>query len=172
MSIDQQPDLFSCEFASTKALTVLSYGAGQESTWLLYQSALSAEFRSRFAPGRLLVLGSDTSDEHSATYRQVEFSRKFCELHGIPFYWVNSSMGFHSEAWSSLIGQYRRNNTIGSLMFKRCCTDNLKIQPFYRFLAFWLHKNYGVPYDRTHRSRTFHALLPFTEKLMSCWDSQ
>jgi hypothetical protein len=152
-----QPDLFSCEFASTKELTVLSYGAGQESTWLLYQSALSSEFRSRFAPGRLLVVGSDTGDEHAETYEHVQFSREFCEIHGLEFHWIQPQMGFHSEAWWSLISQYRRNSTIGSLMFKRCCTDNLKIQPFYRFLASWLHDHYRVPYDRKNRSRTFHA---------------
>ena len=115
---------------------MLSYGAGQESTWLLYQSALSSEFRNRFAPGRLIVVGSDTGDEHPETYTQVAFSKRFCEQHGIPFYWLHKSLGFHSEAWSSLIGQYKRNSTVGSLMFKRCCTVNLKIEPFYRFLAF------------------------------------
>ena len=152
----QQPDLFPCGATSSKELTVLSYGAGQESTWLLYKSTLSREFRNRFAPGRLLVLGSDTGDEHPDTYEHVEFTRQFCEVNGVEFTWIESFMGFHSEAWSSLIAQYRRTNTIGSLMFKRCCTDNLKIQPFYRFLAWWLHRNYNLPYDRNNRSRTFH----------------
>ena len=108
-------------------------------------------------PGRLLVVGSDTGDEHAETYEHVQFSREFCEIHGLEFHWIQPQMGFHSEAWSSLISQYRRNSSIGSLMFKRCCTDNLKIQPFYRFLASWLHDRYRVPYDRKNRSRTFHA---------------
>ncbi|MEY2605741.1 MAG: hypothetical protein QOH31_3557 [Verrucomicrobiota bacterium] len=163
---NQQPDLFPCECASTKALTVLSYGAGQESTWLLYQCALSKEFKRRFAPGRLLVLGSDTGDEHDETYEHIHYTRKFCLIHGLDFVWIEPSMGFHSVAWSSLVAQYRRNDTIGSLMFKRCCTDNLKIQPFYRFLASWLHLNYrGVPYERNHRSRTFHAFAGMHGKI-------
>jgi hypothetical protein len=154
---DQQPDLFSCEFASRKELTVLSYGAGQESTWILYKLALCPDFRTMFAPRRLVVVGCDTGDEHDETYEHVQYTREFCEVQGIEFHWLEWHMGFHSEAWSTLIGQYRRNNTIGSLMFGRCCTDNLKIKPFYRFLAWWLHKNYNLPYDRLHLGRTFHA---------------
>ena len=60
----EQPDLFSCDFPSTKELTVLSYGAGQESTWLLYKTILDKDFRRRFAPGRFVVIGSDTGDKH------------------------------------------------------------------------------------------------------------
>jgi hypothetical protein len=50
-------------------------------------------------------------------------------------------------------------------MFKRCCTDNLKMQPFYRFLAFWLHENCGVPYDRQHRGRTFNTFASLHGKV-------
>jgi hypothetical protein len=41
----EQPDLFSFDFPSTKELTVLSYGAGQESTWLLYKTILDKDSR-------------------------------------------------------------------------------------------------------------------------------
>lgn len=138
MQDSSQFELLDSSFRSTKELTILSYGAGQESTWLLYKLALGPVFRKRFAPGRLVVIGSDTGDEHDETYEHVEFTKEFCQVHGIEFHWITPDLGFHSEAWRTLIGQYRRNNVIGSKMFKRCCTNNLKIQPFYRFPAHWL----------------------------------
>ena len=52
-------------------------------------------------------------------------------------------MGYHSQAWQSLAGQYIRNNTIQSVAFPKTCTDNLKIKPNYSFLADYLRERYG-----------------------------
>ncbi len=52
-----------------KALTVLAFGGGQDSTAILYRIALDKAFRSRYVKGDLLVLMSDTGNEHPHTYR-------------------------------------------------------------------------------------------------------
>jgi len=127
-------------------LTVLSFGAGQESTLLFYLLAEDAEFRARWAPGTLIVVGCDTGDEHPETYAHLKWCAEYAEKKKILFLWVtafperfgNASWvisGFHSEAWMSIIHQYRRNSSFGSKLFSRTCTDNVKIGPFYRALA-------------------------------------
>jgi len=157
-----QLEMLDVEFASNKNVTVISYGGGQESTWIVYKCAMDPEFRRKLAPGRLVVIGSDTGDEHDETYEHIEFMKEFCSLHGIEFHWITSDMGYHSESWSSLIGQYRRNNTVGSKAFSRTCTDNLKIGPLYRFLGAWIAQNYGLHYDRSKLGKTF---FPFAAKM-------
>lgn len=49
-------------------LTVLSYGAGRDSTALLSLYVFDPAFRARYAPSRFLLIFSDTSDEHVHTY--------------------------------------------------------------------------------------------------------
>jgi hypothetical protein len=138
--------LFQTEgFEDKGALTVLSFGGGQDSTWILYKLALDPEFRALHAPGRLLVVGSDTGDEHPETIEHIEFVRDFCKVHDIEFYWLTSDMGFHSDSWATLMTQYYKNSTVGSVMFSRTCTDNLKIQPMYRFLGHWLREQGYAP---------------------------
>lgn len=153
--------LFDTAIASRKELTVLSFGAGQESTWILYKLALDPEFRAKYAPGDLVVIGSDTGDEHDETYEHVKFAEEFCLIHGIEFHWVTADQGYHSPAWQSLTGQYSRNNTIGSKAFARTCTSNLKLTPFYRFLAHYISVAYGMPYDPTRLGKTY---FPFAAK--------
>ena len=50
-------------------LTVLSMGLGQDSTTILFKIVFDAEFRARYAPEKLLVLFSDTGNEHPFTYQ-------------------------------------------------------------------------------------------------------
>lgn len=133
---------------NNRDFTVLSFGAGQESTVLLYLLARDASFRRRWAPGRLLVLGCDTGDEHPETYEHVKWCAQFCEVHGIEFLWLTAHPerfnapwavgGFQSTAWATLTTQYKRNSAIGSRQYARTCTDNLKIGPFYRGLAWYV----------------------------------
>ncbi len=154
-------------FEDKGALTVLSFGAGQDSTWLLYKFALDPEFRALHAPGRLVVVGSDTGDEHPETIEHVQFCREFAEVHGIEFYFLDPSMGYHSEAWATLMTQYYRNNTVGSVMFSRTCTDNLKIQPMYRFLAQWL-RNQGYAPDSKNAAEPFRAFAKENGRIRMC----
>lgn len=129
-------------------LTVLSYGCGQDSWTLLCLYVFDAEFRERYAPGRFLVVMAETGDEHPATYRHLEYTKKFCRIHGIEFVHVTPEMGYHSGKWQSLRGFYRATNTIGSKAFPKTCTDKLKLQPIYKFLEAWLGENFGVTVGR------------------------
>lgn len=129
-------------------LTVLSFGAGQDSTALLYAYASDEGFRVRFAPGRFLVVFSDTGDEHPATYQHLQYVERFCREHGIEFVHLKPEMGFHSPLWRDLRSFYRRTGTCGSKAYRKSCTDNLKLKPIYRFLETYLGEHYGVPVGR------------------------
>ena len=138
------------------ALTVLSYGAGQDSTALLCLLIHDPEFRAKYAPERtrlgtrahLLVVFSDTGNEHPATYAQVTRAKGMCAEHGIPFFHLEPGDQYHSDLWSSLTGFYRAKNACGSKAFPKTCTDNLKIQPIYRWLNEWCADRTGKPADR------------------------
>ncbi|HWQ32563.1 MAG TPA: hypothetical protein VNQ79_06750 [Blastocatellia bacterium] len=127
-------------------LTVLSFGAGQDSTAILYRLAYDSEFRSRFGKGCLLVLMADTGDEHRHTYAHVARVRRFCREQGIEFHFISRGQGFHSAAWASLHTQWERNETVGLKAGVKSCTDNLKIKVFYRFLCWWLQTRLAMPF--------------------------
>lgn len=124
------------------ALTVLSWGGGQDSTAILYKLVFDATFRLQYAPNRLLVVMSDTGDEAPDTYAHVEQTKQFCSEHGIEFVFITADMGHHQGDWTSLIGYYRARTAIGSKAFPKTCTDRLKIGPIYSFLEAWLTRNY------------------------------
>ena len=63
-------------------LTVLSFGAGQDSTAILYKYIYDADFRVKYAPEDFLVIMSDTGDEHASTYKHVKEIRELCKEHG------------------------------------------------------------------------------------------
>lgn len=119
-------------------LTVLSFGGGQDSTYILYKIIRDPAYRAEFVKGRLLVLMSDTGNEHDYTYEHVAFIRKLCFDNDIEFYFITPDMGFHPNTWPSLEHQMIKNNSIMSMMMPRSCTDNLKIKPFYNFLNVWI----------------------------------
>ncbi|WEK21323.1 MAG: hypothetical protein P0Y49_09235 [Candidatus Pedobacter colombiensis] len=125
-----------------KRLTILSFGAGQDSTCILYRIIRDPDFRQRYVQGDFIVVMSNTGNEHPHTYRHIRFIKTLCSDHHIPFFFLNSSMGYHPRTWLSLIYQYRRNNNIMSLMFPRTCTDNLKIKPIYNFLDHYIAQTY------------------------------
>jgi 3'-phosphoadenosine 5'-phosphosulfate sulfotransferase (PAPS reductase)/FAD synthetase len=124
--------------------TVLSFGAGQDSTAILYRLALDPVFRARYAAGHLLVVCADTGDEHPETYAHVERTKRFCLEHGIEFVHITASMGFHLKGWQSLRARYRANNCIGSKSYPKTCTMQLKVGPIYKFLEAYLGQHYGV----------------------------
>ena len=146
-----QSELFPEGFpeSASPELTVLSFGAGQDSTAVLYLLGLDTEFRSIFAPNNLIVIFSDTGAEHQETYDQtLPAAKDFCEQHTIPFVWLEPGSPYHSKAWPSLTGYYRRTRTCGSRGFPRSCTDQLKIRPIYRHLEHYLATVYGTPNGR------------------------
>jgi hypothetical protein len=126
-------------------LTIFSFGAGQESTYLLHKLVSDPAFRAKHIKGHLLVVGSDTGDEHPHTYQNVEKLKLFCKYNDVEFYWVTPDMGYHTNTWQSLTGQYKRNSSIGSAAFKQTCTDNLKVKVVDNFVEGWLKKQLGKP---------------------------
>lgn len=129
-------------------LTVLSFGGGQDSTALLYRYAYDPEFRARYAPDDFVVVMADTNDEHPATLAHVRSVAEWCVERGIEFHWLHADQGWHSTLWSGLREFYAAKNAIGSKAYPKTCTDNLKVQPIYRWLESWLGERYGVKVGR------------------------
>lgn len=109
-------------------MTIFSFGAGQDSTTILYKILFNESFRKKHIKGRLIVIGSDTGNEHPHTYSHIENIKKRCAAIGVEFHWVTPDMGFHPNTWRSLTFQYKRNKSIGSAAFKQTCTDKLKVK--------------------------------------------
>ena len=125
-----------------KKLTILAFGAGQDSTAILYKIVLDKTFRQRYVSGKLLVLMSDTGNEHPHTYDHVQFIREFCTLHNIEFCFIKPDMGYHPKSWPTLQYQFQKNSSIMSVAFNKVCTDNLKIKPLYNCLDHYIAIHY------------------------------
>lgn len=128
-------------------LTILSLGGGQDSTYLFYRLIYDKRFRKKYAPGDLLVIMSDTGDEHLETYIHVRHLQKLAEKHMVDFVFLTNDMGYHSESWATLTTQYEKNKTCGMNAGQKTCTVNLKINPIYRFVSDWVGEKYLVPQD-------------------------
>ncbi len=136
-------------------LTVLSYGGGQDSTTLLYKYALDNNFRKKYAPGRLLVIMADTGDEHPHTYKHIQFIKEFCSQNVVEFVHLTNDMGFHSPDWQTLRFFYKTKNRIGSKCFPKTCTERLKLRPIYKYLEYWIQKEYGFKSGRKKGLKQF-----------------
>jgi 3'-phosphoadenosine 5'-phosphosulfate sulfotransferase (PAPS reductase)/FAD synthetase len=142
------------------SLTVLSDGAGQDSWTILLKLAFDPEFRQRYAPDDLVVVHADTGNEHPDTYLHVERIEAFCKTHNIEYHNLTADKGYHRGNWVSLQSMYAAKNVIGSKAYKKTCTDNLKIQPIYRWLTRWLQERYFP--GRTELLDRKKALYEFT----------
>lgn len=125
-----------------KNITILSFGAGQDSTAILYKLILDQAFRDQYLKGKLIVLMADTGNEHPATYQHVEFVKSFCKLHRIEFYLISHDQGYHPKNWNTLQQNFQAHNTVMSVAFPKTCTDNLKIKPLYNFLDRYIATQY------------------------------
>ena len=125
-----------------KQLTILSDGAGQDSWTILLKLALDAEFRQKYAPDDLIVVHADTGNEHPETYTHVERIKAFCAEHKIEYVNLTADKGFHKGNWVSLQNFYQAKNAIGSKAYPKTCTDNLKVQPIYRWLTRTIMERY------------------------------
>lgn len=149
--------------AAPPQLTVLSYGAGQDSTTLLRLYLHREKFRTDYAPGDFLVLMSDTGNEHPETYQHVQETVALCADHGIEFHLIGEAAGCHSAAWPSLTGAWARKDLVGSKAFPKTCSDNLKIRPLYKFLNGWVGRKYGFTgADAADHGK--QALVNYTER--------
>ena len=150
MGADQLTNMYQLNLFSNNApgqakvgLTLFSFGGGQDSTAILYRLIHDEDYRLQYAPGRLLVVMSDTGSEHMRTYLHIAKIKTLCLKHDIEFYFLTGDMGYHRNGWEyGLKSQYRAKNVIGMLGGLQLCTDHLKIKPVDRFLGAWLAKNY------------------------------
>jgi hypothetical protein len=127
---------------NAETLTVLSYGIGQDSWAIMVKLANDAAFRAKYAPGRLVIVSAATGNEHADTMEHLAYTREFCEKNGMEFHYLDASRGYHRGDWVSLQSFYDAKQAIGSVAYPKTCTDNLKVQPIYRWLNEWVQKNY------------------------------
>lgn len=152
-----QDRLFSGGAREPEPVTVLSFGAGQQSTALLLLCLFDEDFREEYAPGRLLTVMADTGDEHPQTYEHVEKMRSLCRERDEEFHFIEAGGPYHSEAWPDLITFYERGDRIGSKTFPKTCTANLKISTQYRFLERLLASDYAL--SGAGRKRAFYEFV-------------
>lgn len=120
-------------------LTVISYGIGQDSTWLLFELIHNKELYKKYVRGQLIVVNADTLNEHKHTITYREYVWEICFEHNIPFF-VLDPAEYANGAWKGgLINFYEEKKAVGSKAFPKQCTDNLKIRPIYRFLEQYVH---------------------------------
>lgn len=142
-------------------LTVLSFGGGQDSTALLYEYVYNYNFRKVYDIKKLLVLISETGNEHDETYAHIEHIKDFCIKYKIEFVQISYNMGFHQGSWADgLVEFYKKTTTCGSKAFPKTCTDNLKVKPIYRFLNWYVMEKYDL------REKCFQS---FGKKTIEKW---
>ena len=130
-------------------ITLLSLGGGQDSTAILMKYVHDSDFRSRYFSGKLLVVMSDTMDEHAHTYDYLRrVTEPFCKKHGIFYKLIHPSEGYHPRTWQGMVKWMEAKNGLQSVAFPKSCTDNLKVKPIYNFLAkyceVWLKEQLGI----------------------------
>lgn len=147
----------------TRPTVVQFFGGGQDSVALLYKLYYDAEFRAKYVgDSHFVAIMSDTGDEHDDLYENMPLYKAWCEQVGIEFYFITNDMGYHSEAWMSLLGQFYRNDNIMGVAFPKSCTDQLKIKVCYNFLADWLRWSYGftsVGYKTYYEYEAYYGKL-------------
>lgn len=136
------------------ALTILSFGAGQDSQTIAAKLILDPAFRSKYAPGELIAIMADTGNEHPHTLDHVAKMRPIFEAAGIPFFFVGDE--FRAPSWQGgLLGQWSRGRaSVGSKAYVKSCTDKLKIQPIYKCLADYLE---GRGFGSSSRKKSLYA---------------
>jgi len=125
-------------------LTMLSFGAGQDSTAILYKLVYDKEFRNKYAPKDLVVVMADTMNEHDETNRHRQKIEVFCTQHNIDFFFLDPEDWASGEWKLGYVGFLDAGNRIGSKCFPKTCTDKLKIQPIYKWLEDYVHTRYGT----------------------------
>src|ERR1700681_951441 len=105
-------------------LTVLSFGAGQDSTALAVLFATDRDFRRRYAGnGDLIAVMSETGNEFPETLEHVETMRGYFRRHGIPFDYLGTHDGNHTGSWrQGRVGFYEAHDAIGSKAFPKTCS--------------------------------------------------
>ena len=153
-----QLDLLQADAPQDPELTVLSFGAGQDSTALLYRYFYDPAFRTRYAPRAFLVLCADSGDEHPATVAHIRRVQDLCRDHQVAFEYITLERGYHRGSWAGgIVRHFETHNTIGSVSYPKTCTVNLKVEPIYRFLEEWVGQRYELPTGGKRALRGFAA---------------
>lgn len=143
---------------TTHNLTMLSFGGGQDSTAILYKLIYDDQFRSTYAPDKLIVVMADTRNEHEETNFHREEIERLCEDQAIPFYFVLPE-DYASGDWKDgYISFLEKGDRIGSKCFPKTCTDNLKIKPIYKWLEDYIHQTF-----QTEKVGRKQAIYEFVE---------
>jgi 3'-phosphoadenosine 5'-phosphosulfate sulfotransferase (PAPS reductase)/FAD synthetase len=129
---------------------------GQDSSTITDKLISDPVFRARYAPNDLVVIFSETGDEHDETYDHLEYTRELCKTNDIPFFHITPDLGYHSASWQSLNHFYDTKKAVGSKAFPKTCTDKLKLVPIYKFLEDYLGTTYQV---ETGRKKGFKEFL-------------
>jgi hypothetical protein len=145
-------------------LTVISDGMGQDSAAMKNLYRFNTQFRKEFAPEDLLVICSDTGDEHAETYAYVEETKRYCAEEGIEFVHLTSAMGYHGVGWSSLCEQYDTRKNVGSKAFHKSCTHRLKLNPIYSYLSDYVKGKYMDLPEVPATYKTKAPLVAFAQK--------
>lgn len=128
-------------------LTLLSFGGGQDSWAILYKMITDSKFRKDYAPNDLVVVMSDTGNEHPYTYKANLEAKKLCEKNNIPFYFLKAGDKYHTAGWTDLKSNMRRNRTILAAWGVKSCTASLKIAPIDKFMYEYMSNLYGYTYQ-------------------------
>jgi len=123
------------------ALTVVSFGAGQDTIYFVHRLLNDQTFYDRHVKGDLVIVGSDTGNEHPHTYQAIHHIKELCNGR-FGFFWLTPDMGFHPITWQSLTYQYKLNSRCGSAAFPQTCTDNLKVKVVDNFVEWYIGRMY------------------------------
>jgi 3'-phosphoadenosine 5'-phosphosulfate sulfotransferase (PAPS reductase)/FAD synthetase len=129
-------------------LTILSSGIGQDSVALNLLAVYSDSFKQKYIKGDLIVVHSDTRDEHPETRAYIPKVEALCKTWGIEFYHLTADKGFHSPGWAGGVRETMRKHNTVITRSMRSCTDGTKITPIYNFIEWLLHERYGYPIKR------------------------
>ena len=139
-------------------LTVLSFGAGQDSTTLLLHYIHDEEFRKRYAENAFITIFADTGNEHPHTYHHLAQVKTLCDEHDIVFVHITPDMGYHGKGWSTLTEQYSLHDSIGSKGYPKTCTSRLKLNPIYSYLEDYIAESYELPRGRKKAFKAFSRI--------------
>jgi hypothetical protein len=140
-------------------LTVLSFGAGQDSTALAVLFATDRWFRRTYAgEGDVIAVMSETGNEFPETLEHVETMRGYFRQHGIPFYYLATDGAYHTGSWRGCLeGFYAAHDAVGSKGFPKTCSVRLKIDPIGAFLDHFVADAYGLP--KPGRKKSLYAFV-------------
>lgn len=155
-----------CELSD---LTVLSLGLGQDSSAILAKMLTDGEFREEYAPGKLLVVSSDTGNEHDHTYEHKRKIEALCAgREDVEYAFLEAGDRYHMDSWNDVLEPQLRGpeDEYDATMVQlgtKSCTDNLKIHPIYLFLDEWINDRMDYGYSvrddggcRKHAIKRFH----------------